>query len=74
MLYIVSLDIGRAIAYTGNPHHMSVRAAVRRFAADAIAVRYNGNSCYARDVLKFRSGGITHLSVTERRLIEAIGE
>lgn len=69
-IYIVSeFDKKQAIIYTGKRHYMSIKAACRRFAPDAIALETTGNNCLARDVLKLRSAGTTHMSTTERDLI-----
>ena len=69
-IYIVSaFDKKIAVIYTGKRHHMSIKAACTRFAPDAIALETDNNHYEARDVLKMRSNGITHMSVTERTLI-----
>lgn len=69
-IYIVSeFDKKQAVVYTGKRHHMSIKAACARFAPDAIALETFGTHYEARDVLKLRSAGTTHMSTTERELI-----
>lgn len=69
--YIVSLNNRAATVYSGKMHHMSIRAAARRFADDAFVVAYCGEGHVAHDVLKMRSHGPCHLSTIERELIAA---
>ena len=45
-------------------------AAARRFAQDTFVVTYCGEGHLAQDVLKMRSNGECHLSITERNLIK----
>lgn len=68
-IYIVSLSRRAAIRHTGGTHHMTLRAAARRFADDALVVRYSGNGPHAEDVLKRVSQGPMMLSTTELGLI-----
>ena len=69
-IYIISAAQRRAVIYRGKLHHMSIRAAVRRFAPDGFAVEYYGAGHFTgRDILKARSAGTTHLSTTERDLM-----
>lgn len=69
-IYIVSeFDKKQAVVYTGKRHYMSIKAACLRFAPDAIAMETHGDHYEARDVLKLRSAGTTHMSITERDLI-----
>ena len=69
-IYIISeFDKNQAIVYTGKRYYMSIKTACHRFAPDAIALETNGDHHEARDVLKLRSAGTTHMSVTERELI-----
>jgi hypothetical protein len=69
--YIISLDKMAAVAYSGKMHHMSIRAATRRFSDDAFVVSYCGEGHLADDLLKVRSSGPCSLSVTERELIKS---
>lgn len=71
-IYIVSeSDKKKAVVYTGKRHHMSIKAACARFAEDAIALETDNTHYEARDVLKLRSAGTTHMSTTMRALIAA---
>lgn len=68
-IYIVSLSRRAAIRHNGGTHHMTLRAAARRFADDALVVRYSGNGPHALDMLKRVSQGPMMLSKTELDLI-----
>lgn len=68
-IYIVSLSRRAAIRHNGGAHHMTLRAAARRFADDALVVRYTGNGPHAHDMLKKISNGPMMLSATELDLI-----
>ena len=68
--YLLSLERKLAAVYKGKKHHMSIRAAARRFAQDTFVVAYCGEGHLAQDVLKMRSNGACHLSITERNLIK----
>ena len=67
MIFLISSN--KAIVYTGGRHHMSLKAAIRRFDPDAIAVAYSGTGPDATDLLKLVSAGRMHLSVHQRKLI-----
>ena len=66
-IYLISFN--KAVRYTGSRHHMSLKAAIRRFDPEAIAVSYSGSGAYAADLLKLVSAGQTHLSIHQRNLI-----
>ncbi|CAB4139711.1 hypothetical protein UFOVP352_43 [uncultured Caudovirales phage] len=72
--YIISLKKNSVVVYSGKIHHMSIRAAARRFADDAFVVSYCGQGQDAKDVLKTRSSGACSLSMTERNLIKELNE
>lgn len=68
--YLLSLERKVAAVYKGKKHRMSILAAARRFAQDTFVVTYCGEGHLAQDVLKMRSNGECHLSITERNLIK----